>query len=231
MPRLHDYPASANCLKVRLAFSLTGRPHERVGVDIFAGETLTEEFGRLNPFRSTPVLELDDGRVLIESNAILVHVAGGTPLWPDDPTEQAEVVRWLIWEQTDAMPAIGGLRFRLLTGRLAAGDPDAVRRRAAGDEVLALLERTLAERPFLAGGRCTIADVAVYGYVHVAHEAGYPLAKYDAVTAWLARLEAQPGWVDDLAPYPPNARPGAGRSTYDGYAPTSSEKPPSTTIV
>lgn len=215
MPRLYDYPASANCLKVRLAFAVTGRSYERVGVDIFAGETLTEEFGRLNPFRSTPVLELDDGSTLIESNAILVHVAGGTALWPEDPTEQAEVVRWLIWEQTDAMPAIGGLRFRLQTGRLEPGDPEALRRRAAGDEALALLERTLADSPFLVGGRCTIADVAVYGYVHVAHEAGYPLAAHRAVSAWLARLEAQPGWVDDLAPYPPNARPGAGRSTYD----------------
>jgi glutathione S-transferase len=215
MPRLHDYPASANCLKVRLAFALTGRTYERVEVDIFAGGTLTEEFGRLNPFRSTPVLELDDGRVLIESNAILVHVAAGTSLWPDDPAEQAEVVRWLIWEQTDAMPAIGGLRFRLQTGRLAADDPEALRRRAAGDRALAFLDRTLAGRPFLVGERCTIADLAVNANVHVADEAGYPLAAHAAIVAWLARLEAQPGWVDDLAPYPPNARPGAGRSTYD----------------
>jgi glutathione S-transferase len=215
MPRLYDYPASANCLKVRLAFALTGRAYERVEVDIFDGGTLTEAFGALNPFRSTPVLELDDGRVLIESNAILVHAAAGTPLWPDDPTEQAEVVRWLIWEQTDEMPAIGGLRFRLQTGRLAADDPEALRRRAAGDQALAFLDRTLADRPFLAGERCTIADLAVYAYVHVADEAGYPLAAHRAIVAWLARLEAQPGWTNDLAPYPPNARPGAGRSTYD----------------
>jgi glutathione S-transferase len=215
MLRLHDYPASANCLKVRQALAHADVPYERVDVDIFDGGTLTDAFGRLNPFRSTPVLELDDGRTLIESNAILILVAAGTDLWPDDPTAQAEVVRWLIWEQTDVMPAIGGLRFRLQTGRLRPDDPDAVRRRRAGDDVLAFLDETLAQTPFLVGGRFSIADIALYGYVHVAEEAGYPLERYPAVGAWLDRVRARPGHIDDLQPYPANARPGAGRSTYD----------------
>jgi glutathione S-transferase len=215
MLRLHDYPASANCLKVRQALAHAGMPYERVDVDIFGGDTLTDAFARLNPFRSTPVLELDDGRALIESNAILVHVAGGTDLWPADATAQAEVVRWLIWEQTDVMPAIGGLRFRLQTGRLRADDPDAVRRRRSGEEVLAFLDGTLATEPFLVGGRFSIADIALYGYVHVAAEAGYPLERYGSVVARLDRVRALPGHVDDLQPYPENARPGAGRSVYD----------------
>lgn len=160
--RLYDYAASGNCLKVRLALAELGRPYERVAVDIFAGDTLTDEFARLNPFRSTPVLELDDGRTLIESNAILVYLAEGTDLWPATAVGRAEVVRWLIWEQTDVMPMVGGLRFRLLTGRLGADDPDAVRRRAAGEEILAFLDETLRSTPFLVGGRFSIADIAVY---------------------------------------------------------------------
>ena len=214
--RLYDYPASANCFKVRLLLALLGVPYERVPVDIFAGETLTDEYAALNPARETPVLELDDGRALPDSAAILAYLAEGTPFLPADPFGRAQVVRWLVYEQTAVVPAIGGLRFRLATGRLAADDPEAERRRAAGLEVLALLDAELAMRPFLIGARPTIADLATYAYVHVAGEAGYDLSSSPAVAGWLGRVAALPGFVDDLEPYPPNARPGAGRSIYDG---------------
>jgi glutathione S-transferase len=213
--RLYDYAASANCFKVRLLLAQLATRYEHVPVDIFAGETLTDAYAALNPTRETPVLELDDGRRLPESAAILWYLADGTPFLPDDRFDRAAVVRWLAWEQTAVVPAIGGLRFRLVTGRLAAGDPDAAARRAAGLGVLALLDAELATRPFLVAGRYTIADVAVYGYVHVAGEAGYDLPTFPAVSEWLARVAAQPGHVADLEPYPPNARPGAGRSIYD----------------
>jgi glutathione S-transferase len=214
-PVLYDYAASANCYKVRLLLAQLGREYERVAIDIFGGETLTDEYARINPFRSTPVLQIAPDRHLIESNAILVYLADGTPFLPDDPSERAEVVRWLIYEQTDVMPATGGLRFRLQTGRLTDQDPDARRRRRAGDAVLAILDAHLASRDFLVGNRYTIADIAVFGYVHVAHEAGYDLDGRPAVEAWLRRVAAQDGYVNDLRPYPPNARPGAGRSIYD----------------
>jgi glutathione S-transferase len=213
--RLYDYDASANCLKVRLTLAHLGLPYERVPVDIFAGETLTDEFARLNPFRSTPVLELDDGRTLIESNAIMVYLAEGTELSPATALGRAEVVRWLIWEQTDVMPMIGGLRFRLLTGRLAPDEPAALRRRAAGEEVLAFLDAALATTPFLVGGRFSIADIAIYAYVHVADEAGLVLACHPAVGAWIERVRSQPGHVDDLEPYPANSHAGVSRSIYD----------------
>src|SRR5438105_1050890 len=102
--RLYDYTASGNCYKVRLLLAQLGRAYERVPVDIFGGDTLTDEYAALNPFRSTPVLELEDGRVLIESNAILWYLASGTPFLPSDPFSQAEVCRWLLYEQTDVMP-------------------------------------------------------------------------------------------------------------------------------
>ena len=213
--RLYDYAASGNCFKVRLLLGMLGRSYERVPVDIFAGETLTDSYAALNPARETPVLEVEPGRFLPESGAILVYLAAGTPLLPEDALERAEVVRWLLYEQTAVVPAIGGLRFRLLTGRLDAGDPEVARRRAAGEEVLELLERHLSTRDFLVAGGYSVADIAVYGYVHVADEADYDLGGFPAVTAWLSRVAAQPGYMNDLEPYPPNARPGAGRSMYD----------------
>lgn len=213
--RLYDYPASANCFKVRLLLAQLGRPYERVPIDIFDGHTLTDEYARINPLRSTPVLELASGRYLIESNAILVYLADGTPLLPAGALERAEVVRWLIYEQTDVMPATGGLRFRLQTGRLGRDHADAVRRRKAGEEVLGILDDHLTGRNFLVGDVYTIADIALYAYLHVAHEAGYELERRPALRRWLRRVTERPGYVGDLQPYPANARAGAGRSIYD----------------
>ncbi len=133
---------------------------------------------------------------------------------PPEPIEQADVVRWLILEQTDLIPAIAGLRFRLQTGRIASGDADAMRRRSAGEELLGILDGHLSGREFLAADRYTIADIAVYGYTHVADEAGYDLDRWPAVRDWLVRVAGQAGYVNDLLPYPPNARAGAGRSIY-----------------
>lgn len=209
--KLYDYAASANCYKVRLLLAQLGRDYERVPVDIFGGDTLTDEFAAINPARSTPVLEHPSGVFLPESNAILLHLAKATLFLPDDP----QVYRWLFFEQADVVPAIGGLRFRLITGRLQPDEPDAVHRRSAAHDVLTLLEGRLAERDFLVGDSYSVADIGLYGYVHVAHEADLDLAPYDAVRAWLERVEAQPGFVNDLEPYPANARAGAGSSIYD----------------
>ena len=212
--KLYDYAASGNCYKVRLLLAQLGRPYERIPIDIFGGDTLTPEYAAKNPARATPVLELEDGTFVTESNAILFYLARGTAFLPEDAPGLAEVVRWLIFEQTDVMMTMGGLRFRLLTGRLEPDDPDAVRRREGAEEALAFLEQHLADHDFLAAGRYTIADIAVYAYGHVATEAGLDLGAYPAFRGWLARVEAQPGFIDDLEPYPENARPGAGSSVY-----------------
>ena len=212
--RLYDYAASCNCYKARLLLSNLGREYERVPVDIFDGGTLTDEFAALNPARTTPVLVTPDGP-LPESNAILVYLAAGTPLLPDDPFELAQVVRWLIFEQTDVIPTMGGLRFRLLVGRLTPDDPDAQQRKEGALEVLRLLDDHLAGRAWLVGGRYTIADVAVYGYTHLAHEAGIDMEPYANLRTWFERVERQPGYVEDVEPYGANAAPGAGRSLYD----------------
>ncbi len=212
--RLHDYAASGNCYKVRLALAQLGVPYERVPVDIFGGDTLTDEFGRLNPTRMTPVLETDDGHVLLESNAILVHLAEGSELLPDDPLERAQVLRWLFYEQAEIVPGIASPRVQLAAGVLEPGSPAAERRRAGGVVALAVLEGHLKDRSFLVGDRYTIADIAIYGYVHVAGEAGHDLTDYPAVSAWIERVEATPGHVDDLVPIPPDTRLDKGLSIY-----------------
>ena len=122
--RLYDYAASGNCYKVRLLLAQLERRYERIAIDIFDGDTLTDEFAQINPLRSTPVLQIGDTRYLIESNAILAYLAEGTVFMPRDPADRAGIVRWLIYEQTDVMPAIGGLRFRLLTGRFSSTDAE-----------------------------------------------------------------------------------------------------------
>jgi glutathione S-transferase len=212
--RLYDYFASCNCYKVRLLLAQLGLPYERVAIDIFNGETLTDEYAEMNPGRTTPVLETDDHRCLPESNAILFYLARGTPYLPDDPFELAEVVRWLVYEQTDVVPTMGGLRFRLLVGRLTPSDPDAIRRKEGATEVLRFLDEHLATRDFFVGGRYTIVDIAVYGYSHLAHEAGIDMEPYPNLSAWFERVEQQPGYVEDVEPYGANAAPGAGRSLY-----------------
>jgi len=208
--RLFDYAASANCYKVRLLLSLLDRPYERVPVDIFAGETLTDAFALRNPVRETPVLELDDGEVITQSGAILWYLASGTPYLPEDRLDRARVVQWLAFEQERVMGGIGAPRFRRATAR-----PELPGRLEIGASALAVLDAHLRTRAWLVGDGPTIADVAVYGYAHVADDAGLDLAGQQALGAWQERIRALPGFVADLSPYPPNARTGAGRSIYD----------------
>ena len=209
--RLYDYAASANCYKVRLLLAHLGAEYERVPIDIFGGDTLTDDFAAINPARTTPVLEDPPGTFLPESNAILLHLARGTPFLPDDP----QVYRWLFYEQADVVPTMGGLRFRLITGRLAPDEPDALGRRNASHDVLELLDAHLARQEFFVGETYSVADIGIYGYVHVADEAGLELEPYASVRRWLARVQEQPGYMNDLEPYPPSSHVGASRSIYD----------------
>jgi glutathione S-transferase len=159
-----------------------------------------------------PILELDDGTIRSQSNAILWFVGEGTQFVPGDPLERAQVVQWLIFEQERVMAGIGGARFRTLTGRAPEVIPA---RQAVGRSALEMLEEHLDGRSYLVGSSCSIADVANYAYTHVADEAGLDLGQYQAIDAWLRRVEALPRFVDDLTPYPENARAELSRSIYD----------------
>src|SRR5262245_32372226 len=144
--RLHDYAASGNCYKVRLLLALLGQEYERVPVDIFAGDTLTDDFAALNPARKTPVLELDDGETLVESVAILWYLAEGTAYLPDARLDRARVLRWLCFERT-LTPAVAGARFEVMTGRTGTDTPFLLQN---GREALCTLEQRLSSRDWVA---------------------------------------------------------------------------------
>jgi glutathione S-transferase len=213
--RLYDYAASANCYKVRLLLAQLAVPYERVVVDIFDGDTLDPEFARMNPARTTPVLEVAPGVHLAESNAILVYLAEGTDLYAEDRLERAQIIRWLLFEQADVVATIGSLRFRLLTGRLRPDHPSVVKRREGALAALATLDAHLTGRSFLVADRYTIADIGMYAYTHVAGDAGLDTSACRAFEAWRTRVAGQPGHINDLEPYPANSQMSVSRSIYD----------------
>jgi glutathione S-transferase len=213
--KLYDYPSSGNCYKARLLLSHLGIEYERVPVDIFAGETMTPEHAARNPALTTPVLELEDGTFLPESGAILLHLSEGTELLPGEPGERAQAYRWLFFEQSAILPTIADVRFRLLTGRLEPGSDTATHLSRLCAGVTGVVEGHLQGRTFAVGERFGVADVALFGYLHVAHEAGVDMGRFEAVGAWIERVRAQPRHVEDLAPYPESARPGTSRTIHD----------------
>jgi glutathione S-transferase len=192
--RLYDYLSSGNGYKCRLLLRQLGRPFERVELDIMKNETHTPDFLARNPNGKIPVLELDDGRCLAESNAILCYLAEGSRLLPADSFERATVLQWLFFEQYSHEPNIATTRF--IVSHLPADSPrlaELPRRRELGYGALEVMERHLASNDFFVAGRYTIADIALYAYTHVADEGGFDLAAYGAVRAWLDRVAAQPG--------------------------------------
>jgi glutathione S-transferase len=204
--RLYDHPASGNCMKARIALRQLELPYEAVTVDLFRRETRTPEHMARNPDGRVPVLELDSGEMIPESGAILLYLAEGTPLLPDDRLARAAVHQWLFFEQNRIDPHIAVARFLVLTGRAAEHPVFTEALKARGRDALSALARGLAdERPFVCGEAYTVADIALYAYVHCAHEAGTDAREHGTIGAWLERVEATPRFVNDLAPFPPHA--------------------------
>jgi glutathione S-transferase len=209
--RLYDYSASPNCYKVRLLLAQLGLEYERIPVDIFGGDTLDEGYADINPSRRTPVLESEPGKYIPESAAILLYLAEGSELLPEDRFERAQVHRWLFFEQTQVYPTIGAIRFLVGTGRMSAEETP----KRPSVDALKVLEAHLAERDFLVGDGYTLADLALFGYVHVAAEGGLEMDRFPAVRRWLERITGQPRFMNDLEPIPESARAEESRSIYD----------------
>jgi glutathione S-transferase len=183
---------SGNCLKVAWVAAHLGIDLDWYEVDILKGETRTPGFLALNPDGRVPTLVLKDGRSLSESNAIIGFLARDSALIPADAFAQAKMRQWLFWEQYSHEPFIAVRRFQLLyLGRTEASlDPRLFER---GHAALALMEGTLADRPFLVGDALSLADVALVAYTRLAHEGGFDLLPYPALRAWIARVEAALG--------------------------------------
>jgi glutathione S-transferase len=191
---LYDNLSSGNAYKVRLILHKLGLSYTRIEMDIDAGATRTPDFLALNPDGRIPLLVLDDGTKLPESNAILAFLAKGTALLPETPRDFAQTMRWLFWEQYSHEPNVATVRHWLTHGvemtpfrELALAD-----KRPKGVAALGVMEAHLATRDFFVADRFTIADIALYAYTHVAEEGGFDLKPYPALRAWLARVAALP---------------------------------------
>ena len=183
---------SGNCLKVKWMLDVLGRDYRWVEVDVLTGATRTPQFLARNPAGQVPALVFEDGRVLAQSNAILVHLAEGTDWIPADSFTRARMFEWLFWEQYSHEPYIAVARFqRLLAGKSA--DEIEPRLMQRGHAALAHMEAVLTGRDWLAGDAVSLADVALVAYSRVAGEGGFDLAFYPAVRAWIARVEAALG--------------------------------------
>jgi glutathione S-transferase len=205
--KLYDHPASGNCMKARIALRQLELPYERVTVDLFARETRTPEHMARNPDGRVPVLELDSGEMIPESGAILLYLAEGTRLLPADRLARARVHQWLFFEQNQIEPLIAVARFIVLTGRAERAGQILESAVARGRGALAALSRGLAdERPFVAGDDYTVADIALYAYVHCATDVGIDPREPAMIGEWLDRVEATPGFENDLEPFPAHAR-------------------------
>ena len=196
---LHEYSASGNCYKVRLAAAHAGVPLERREYDIMKGETRTPEFlANVSSNGRIPVLQAGD-RFIPESNAACFYIAEGSPLIPEDRADRADMLHWMFWEQYHHEPNIATLRFWMrmvgvdrLTDLQRSQIPA---KRKAGNEALQLMDRHLAGRDWLVGDTLSLADICLFAYTHVADEGDFDLALYPGVIAWMERIMTRPGHV------------------------------------
>ena len=187
---------SGNCYKVKLMLHLLGLEYQWHSVDILKGETQTPEFLAKNPNGKVPVLELEDGTCLWESNAILNFLADGSEFLPTEPRLRTQVLQWQFFEQYSHEPYIAVARFIEFYLGLPAERLEEYRKlQTRGYKALDVMEQQLGRTPYLVGEHYSIADVTLYAYTHVAHQGGFDLSAYPAITAWLERVASHPRHV------------------------------------
>ena len=205
MITLYGFSPSGNCQKVRLLLEQLGRDYRWIETDSANGETRTPEYLAKNPNGKVPMLETDDGRILVESNAMLYWLAEGTTFLPDDSWQRAQALSWMFFEQYSHEPYVAVARF--ICGWTPLDSPrraDLPKLRERGHQALAVMERHLLTSPWFTGSDYGIADIALFAYTDVATDGGFDLAPYPAIRDWMARVRNTPGFV----PMPPVA-PGA----------------------
>ena len=193
---LYDSRNSGNGWKVRLLLSHLGLPYERHVLNLAEGAARAPGFLALNPLARVPVLVTDDGFPIVESNAILLHLAKGTRFLPETRDENLRVLQWLFFEQADHMRFMARPRFLVSIAKVAdrhLGEIEYLR--GFGTKALAAIEAQLARTGFIAGDRYTIADNALFPYTSMAPMGGYDLQPYPSIRAWLGRVESQPGFI------------------------------------
>jgi glutathione S-transferase len=194
--RLYDFLPSGNGYKIRLLLAQIGMPFERIEVNIIKGETRTPEFLSKNPNGKIPLLEIEAGKYLAESNAILVYLSEGTEFLPYDRFLRAQVLQWLFFEQYSHEPFIAKSRFLIsILGKPEEYQEAIKQRQEPGYAALKVMEKHLSSHTFFVGERYTIADIALFAYTHVADEGGFDLSQFPAIQAWIERVKSQSGYI------------------------------------
>lgn len=194
---LYEYRPSGNSYKVHLLFHELELEHKNIHLDIMEGESRTPEFLAKNPNGRIPVLELECGRTLSESTAIMCYLADGTDLLPVDPWDWAKVMQWMAFEQYNLEPNIAVARlWQHSLGKTTEELGEALSEKLEkGHEALGVLEEGLRGCDWLVGGEYTVADIALFGYTHVAHEGGFDMGDYPRIRAWIERIKARPNFI------------------------------------
>jgi glutathione S-transferase len=198
MPILHQMQMSGNCYKVRLAARQLGIPITLKNYPLHDGTTRKPPFLKLNPNGRVPLLEFEDGRCLAESGAILFHLSEGTKLQPGNEWDRAQMLQWMFFEQYSHEPYVAVARYWL-----TFAPPEELEKKrhlvpewhAKGNAALGVMESHLKSRDWFAGNDYSIADIALYAYTHCAADGGFNLKDFPAVSAWVARVAAEPRHV------------------------------------
>lgn len=194
--RLYDFLPSGNGYKIRLLLTQIGMPFERIEINILKGESRTPEFLNRNPNGKIPVLEIEEGKYLAESNAILMYVSEGTEFLPYDRFLKAQVLQWLFFEQYSHEPFIATSRYWIsILGKADEYKEALQEKHERGYAALEVMENHLTGKNFFVGERYTVADIALFAYTHVADEGGFDLSKFKAIQAWIERIKAQPRFI------------------------------------
>ena len=187
---------SGNCYKLKLMCALLGLEHEWVPIDITRGETRADSFLAINPNGQIPVCVTDNDEVLTESNAILFYLAQGSSYWPADGMLQTRVLEWQCFEQYTHEPTIAVARFiKVYQGLPDDRKAEYESKLKSGYRALDLMENHLKQHDFLVGESCSIADISLFAYTHVANEGGFDLSSYTAIQNWITRIRNLPGYI------------------------------------
>ena len=202
MITLYDYLPSQNAYKIRLLLSHLDQPYNTKIISIFEGEGQRQEFCEISPTGTVPAIELDDGRTLAESNAILMYLAQNSAYLPDDAFTRAKILQWLFFEGEVVQSGIATLRHWIQTGKDKNRTREIIKsKQALSIKTLKILNHSLCQHDFLCGSQYTVADMSVFAYVHLAEEANLPLKDYQHIIKWIERVSSQDGFLAEIFPY------------------------------
>ncbi|MDY7006620.1 MAG: glutathione S-transferase family protein [Cyanobacteriota bacterium] len=193
MFKLYEFSTSGNCYKIRLLLTQLEIPFERIEIDITKGESRTPEFLQKNPNGKIPTVEIEPGKYLSESNAILFYLSEGTKFLPTDKWEKAQVMQWLFFEQYSHEPYIATSRYWIsILGKPEEYQTEIKQKQAGGYAALNVMEKHLENHQFFVGEQYSIADICLFAYTHVADEGGFNLNQFTAIQNWIERVKNQP---------------------------------------